>query len=218
MRAPARVVISLALLCAWMLPAAAATYQVEIIIFAYPQPNADGERFIADEGLPSPQGLAQLGDGAQETGAVVTLLPAASHHLDGVLGALRRGGKYRPLLHASWLQPESGRVRGVFVSAPAAAATAGLAAPDLEQVRGSVRLRVTRFLHVDLDLAYWPGAAPPGMAETGGLEQAEHVRLQESRKIKLNEVHYFDHPLFGALLQVSRAGGQADADAVAPLE
>ena len=213
MHAPARVVISLVLLCVWMLPAAAATYQVEIVIFAYPQPNTDGERFSADEGLPSPQGLARLGGAVQETGPVVTPLPAASHRLDGVLGALRRGGKYRPLLHASWLQPESGRVRGVFVSAPAAAATPDLAAPDLERVMGSVRLRVTRFLHVDLNLAYWPGAAPPGMAEAGGPEQADHVRLQESRKIKLNEVHYFDHPLFGALLQVSRAGGQVDAAA-----
>ncbi|MCG8324602.1 MAG: peptidoglycan binding protein CsiV [Thiotrichales bacterium] len=31
-----------------------------------------------------------------------------------------------------------------------------------------------------------------------------YARIRESRKIKLNEVHYFDHPLFGALIQVSR--------------
>ncbi len=202
-----KVVLTLALLWAWALPATAASYQVEIVIFAYPQPNADGEQFAADEGLPAPQGLAQLGDGGQGTGPVVTPLSSSSYRLNGVLGALRRGGKYRPLLHASWLQPDAGRIRGVYVSSSAAAATPGLTATDVEQVMGSVRLRVTRFLHVDMDLAYFPGAAPPGVTEAGGPEQADHVRLRESRKIKLNEVHYFDHPLFGALLQVSRAGG-----------
>jgi hypothetical protein len=29
------------------------------------------------------------------------------------------------------------------------------------------------------------------------------VRLVESRNIKLRQVHYFDHPLFGVLLQVT---------------
>ena len=28
--------------------------------------------------------------------------------------------------------------------------------------------------------------------------------MRESRKIKLNELNYFDHPLFGVILQVSR--------------
>jgi len=130
-----------------------------------------------------------------------------------VLNALRRGGKYRPLLHTSWIQPASGRIRGVFVSTPAVTAISDSPTPDVERVMGSVRLRVTRFLHVDIDLAYFPGAASSGMAAAGGSVQLDHVRLTESRKIKFNEVHYFDHPLFGALLQVSRAGGGADTDA-----
>jgi hypothetical protein len=35
-------------------------------------------------------------------------------------------------------------------------------------------------------------------------------RLNESRRIKVSETHYFDHPKFGALVRVSpaRAGGQ----------
>ena len=30
------------------------------------------------------------------------------------------------------------------------------------------------------------------------------LRLKEKRRLKLNEKHYFDHPKFGILLQVSR--------------
>jgi len=212
MHAFARVALSLVLLCVWALPAAAAGYQVEIIVFAYPQPDGDGEQFATDEGLPSSQGLAQLGDGSGGTGAAVTQLSSSSHRLNGVLGALRRGGKYRPLLHTSWFLPEGGRIRGVYLSAPAAAATSDLGESDVARVMGSVRLRVTRFLHVDMDLAYFPGAAPPDAGVDGGTAQVGHVRLTDSRKIKFNEVHYFDHPLFGALLQVSRAGGGADTD------
>ncbi len=215
MHAHTRVVLVLALWCVWVLPAAASGYQVEVIVFAYAQPNADGEQFSVDEGLPTAQGLALLADGEPGSGTVLTKLPASSQRLNGVLAALRRGGKYRPLLHASWILPEGGRIRGVYVST---AATADLPAPDMEQVMGSVRLRVTRFLHVDMDLAYFPGATAPGVTAESGLQQADHVRLTESRKIKFNEVHYFDHPLFGALLQVSRAGGGTESDALAPEE
>ena len=35
-------------------------------------------------------------------------------------------------------------------------------------------------------------------------DSIESVRLTESRRIKLNELHFFDHPLFGVILQVSR--------------
>ena len=212
MYARTRVVLVLALWCAWALPAAAAGYQLELIVFAYPQPNTDGEQFANDEGLPAAQGLAQLGGGDQGPGAEVTPLPASSHRLNGVLSALRRGGRYRPLLHASWIQPEGGRIRGVFVSTSAATAISDPPAPDVEHVMGSVRLRVTRFLHVDVDLAYFPGASAPAVNGDGGSVPPDHVRLTESRKIKFNEVHYFDHPLFGALLQVSRAGGGAETD------
>ena len=29
------------------------------------------------------------------------------------------------------------------------------------------------------------------------------VRIKEQRQVKLREIHYFDHPLFGVLVQVT---------------
>ena len=48
---------------------------------------------------------------------------------------------------------------------------------------------MSQLLYVDLDFVF---------GSVNGL-----VRMKESRKIKLNELNYFDHPSFGALLMVS---------------
>ena len=37
-------------------------------------------------------------------------------------------------------------------------------------------------------------------------------RLTEKRRLKLNEKHFFDHPKFGLLVQVSRLEAQAETN------
>ena len=76
---------------------------------------------------------------------------------------------------------------------------------------GFVRLRSARFLHLDIDFAYFlaPDApdAPDAADATpapGREAQADYARLTESRRVRLNEIHYFDHPLFGVVVQVSQ--------------
>ena len=48
---------------------------------------------------------------------------------------------------------------------------------------------VGKYLHVDLDFVYYHEGQP--------------VRLKESRRVKLRETHYFDHPLFGIIVELS---------------
>lgn len=82
---------------------------------------------------------------------------------------------------------------------------------------GFVRLRSARFLHLDIDFVYFlapdgdgggPGAASAGTAAPDAAPapdeepQADYARLTESRRVRLNEIHYFDHPLFGVIVQV----------------
>jgi len=70
--------------------------------------------------------------------------------------------------------------------------------PTIAILQGLVGIRVSQLLHVHLDFVF---------AGVDGL-----VRMQESRKIKLNELNYFDHPSFGALLMVSPVDQVADGD------
>ncbi|WP_113955701.1 CsiV family protein [Arenicella xantha] len=43
-------------------------------------------------------------------------------------------------------------------------------------------------------------------------------RMQEKRRLKLNEKHFFDHPKFGLLVQVSRLEAEPEAESVIPSE
>ena len=155
------------------------------------------------------------------------------HRLDGIQRVLKLSREYRPLLHVAWQQPGLGprSARSVhiqqFEEPDLQPPDAGdEEAFDIDAMRseeealyddfqvldllfdGTIKLRSSRFLHVDIDIAYFPESPDndesvvSGIA--GGLQEADYVRLQESRKIKLNEIHYFDHPLFGLILRVSR--------------
>ncbi|MEX2354106.1 MAG: CsiV family protein [Gammaproteobacteria bacterium] len=92
---------------------------------------------------------------------------------------------------------------------------------------GTVRVRSSALLHVDIDMVLF--REPPFLlaeldtdeVDNMGLNEMSlytdeddntgikeippaYVRLQETRRIRLNELHYFDHPMFGIILQVSR--------------
>ncbi|MCC7412253.1 MAG: hypothetical protein IT495_11570 [Gammaproteobacteria bacterium] len=206
----------------WPGVAGASWYHVEVIVFATIEPIAvGGERWPLDPGIPDaarslnliealpafedePEGYAPA---AGETDALVNpvaflRLPPEQERLGAVADRLGRSRNYHVLAHLAWRQPGGGAGgRAVRIgSAPATqdytgAAPAGggerstAAAPGDALIEGTVRLRVGGTLHIDTDLLY-KGVDPP-------------VRLTESRVVKLGELHYLDHPLFGVIVQVT---------------
>ena len=72
---------------------------------------------------------------------------------------------------------------------------------------GTVQLRRTRFLHFDIDLAYYPPPAPlPGSA--GPPLRAQLLgypayRIHQSRQVRTGRLEYFDAPFIGALVRIS---------------
>ncbi len=84
--------------------------------------------------------------------------------------------------------------------------------PELPEpiVDGAIRIRSGFYLHVDVDLTYFNALpAENRMVRTADELQQDPfmklpIKLKETRKIKLNEIHYFDHPMFGLIIQVSR--------------
>ncbi len=149
-------------------------------------------------------------------------LPKDKYRMDGIYRVLRFSEEYRPLIHISWQQPGAKRARAVHIEKLDSAMPEKELSDDNEPdflippkaiVDGIIRVRSGHFLHVDIDLVYFLDSLsnteffPSGETNKNGMfvnQNAEYVRLKETRKIKLNELHYFDHPMFGVILQVSR--------------
>lgn len=102
--------------------------------------------------------------------------------LQGTYSRLTRARNYQPLYYQSWKIP----VASGSVSLPIDIEGAGV---DLD---GWVKIQRGNLLHVIVDLEF----SPP---TSDGLI----YRLNEKRRVLLNEVHYLDHPLFGAVVKVS---------------
>ena len=97
--------------------------------------------------------------------------------------------------------------------------------PEMEELSGKVRLSVSRYLHLEVDLDFRTPIikeetvlVPPPPQESGFFTSSEppaepttrveqrlalqSFRLQESRRMRSKEVHYFDHPMFSVISRV----------------
>ena len=210
---------------------AASWYQVEVIVFDRLNPNLDGEQWQNEEfkirdnlvelepgnaGLDSEQGLVPY-----------MILNKNRNRLNGVYRVLKLSSGYRPLIHLSWQQLATERIQSRYIHlqrldgeqpVPAAESSEPDAEPEFIEsfiqpdriVDGSIRIRSGFYLHADVDFSYFK-VLPPGnkIIRTSeesfiGATDKTVIKLKETRKIKLNEIHYFDHPMYGVILQVSR--------------
>jgi hypothetical protein len=199
-------------------------YQVEIIVFAHRDLDAGEERFPqqitpiarADDPLlevplyvepgptpPADQPIAVEPDGVPapaEDPLAVRLLSPEELQLNNEYRKLSSLGAYRPLVHGGWVQPGLPEEQAT----PVDLTLLGVANP-----RGSVRVYLSRFLHVSLDLTYLDGAASDARAgapigdELREVELAPRYRLLTERQLRSGELHYFDHPAFGVLVKIT---------------
>ncbi|MGI9311122.1 MAG: CsiV family protein [bacterium] len=118
------------------------------------------------------------------------------------LGLIKSG--YRILNTTRWQQPTS-----TYRHAP----LMPLGRPDSALSAGFVRVYTTSLIYADLDLRL----SPPLQLEPSAhseivlapppVDAQPHYFIAEKRRLKFNQIHYFDHPLFGAILGVWATGG-----------
>ena len=162
-------------------------YDVEVLVIEHRLPDLEGGEVWNQTDLSDL--VAELRQASQETntGSETSTLGRAG-------ARLVKDGKHRVLVHRHWNQ-------------------LGQAKSDTKVVRlqsgnqaldGVLRVyQVSRSLYVDVNLAM--------AAEKHGLDRPEDIktpvfRMQEHRRIRLQEIHYFDHPRFGVLVRVMPVG------------
>lgn len=213
-----RIVLLLAagLTCAIALSASAAEpartteplYTVELVILRPVAPLGVAEDWASESSHASTPSTSV--EAEEETAAApgggggrlaVRTLSTAQYRLAAVDAALARSRGYELIRHVGWTQAATPRGAGLAVELSDIA-------PDGEPLRGSVALERGRYLYLKLDLAYSP-AAPPSSLLAGGVGSGPVTfTLQQNRRVKSFERHYFDHPAFGVIAMVSPVGGR----------
>lgn len=175
----------LLLLVAAPLAAEQSWYQAEVIIFARDGEYRNAEQWPAAPTLPDSTN-ARLLQPLDHPDPTLRQIPPEQQQLTEVWQRLRRSRGFKPLLHLAWQQPGLAREAAVSVALPATAAD-GSAIPLL----GQITLSLSRYHHLDADIAYQLPWADP-----------EWYRLQGALRMRSGELHYLDHPLFGLLAKV----------------
>jgi len=173
-------------------PASTNLYEIEVVVFENRLSGLEaGELWARERENPSNTGK----DKPVSAGGN----PPANSSLSATAAALEKSGQHHVLAHLRWRQTAEAK----SVSKPVNISNA---AGGLD---GSLRFYLSRFLIVEMNLAL--REMQDGGVLSGAMENDTVVyRLNEPRRIKVSETHYFDHPKFGALVRVSpaRAGGQ----------
>ena len=174
---------------------------LEMIVFLHLEPEDSTEDILETppvlpppEIYPAPVELPDSGPATPQPPAGILALTRAQFALDGIWASMRRSAGYRPLTHFAWAMPAgwSGQAVPVRLST--------LAASPLS-FSGLASLEEERFVHLTLDLRM------PAVEEGNGA-----YRIRERRRLLLGEVHYFDHPRFGAVARLFRYRPRPEAD------
>jgi hypothetical protein len=165
---------------------------LEVPLYVEPNPPLTAGAAIAVEPEPAPAPV--------DDPLAFRLLAPEQLQLNNEYRKLTNLAAYRTVLHAGWVQPGLPEDQ----AKPFDLTSLGVVNP-----RGNVRVYLSRFLHVSLDISYEDAtAAAATTAEPPGNELREVIlppryRLVTERQTRSGELHYFDHPAFGVLVKVT---------------
>ncbi len=172
-------------------------YQVEVIVF-----ETGAIRGWTEEHWP------EITEPLDLTGSVTaTSLPAAQFLLAGEARRMTPERGYRILSHQSWRifgHPANRATPIKIENFPTAS--------HQTKLLGTMTFHKSRFAHVRLNLQIerkMPNRVKQDFAAYNkipfsNLPQHWRFEINESRRIRTSELHYIDHPLFGALVRIKR--------------
>jgi len=246
-------------------------YDVEVIIFSQTsQQFRDSELWPMDIALPEMKNARPLLPAAKVASRSAaadpvpfTLLDSEAMTLDAEAARIKAAPELELLLHLGWRQPGLSQEQAVSVKVydgmledggMRSASDGSMAPAEPHRMEGTLKLVLSRYLHIYADLLYrepLPEGISPEMMQTSPLaaepaplqttaDTAERstapdlfdlaadpfssglvpryrvYRMQQSRRMRSNELHYLDHPVLGMIIRATPyelPKGETPADA-----
>jgi len=190
-------------------------YTVEIIVFKYAEDVSSGsEVFLGDKiefdedelEILELRPFRSVGDFIPMPDIEFVLLEEEDYQLTEALGRLQRLDAYEPIMHFGWTQatwPEE-------ETEPLSLHRFATPPPEL---RGNLKLYLSRFLHLVVDLQLDAlDASPPDLPIVQQPRGPIRYVINENRILKNGELRYYDHPKFGVLAKVTRVEEDEDVE------
>ena len=177
-------------------------YNVELVIFRQLSPLGVAEDWSVEglKGRPvvsaSDDESGGLAVGAAGSPLSVNPLSPALFKLTAMELSLQRSRGYEVVGHIGWTQIAVPRGSGLAVDL----AEVGL---NGVSVRGTGALERGKYLYLRLNLAYSPADPPASLVGTVQSDRAVTFSLNQVRRVRPFERHYFDHPAFGVIAMIS---------------
>jgi hypothetical protein len=164
-------------------------YDVEVIVFLNNGAVDHGEQWIPPRRDDRFNGVFPEGE--------FTELGKAFYTLKDVSYTLESSRGYSVLFHRAWRQLAYDRNEAV------AYPVHSIIENGRNSVEGTVKLMLERYLHLDMDLLLMSSNGNPNVLYSDAPGNVPVFELREKRRIKSTELHYFDHPRFGAIARVT---------------
>ena len=173
-------------------------YEVEVLVFKNDMPELEGKEIWSPERVDMTLPEIDSASKAADTSSEETDLGKAA------LAMSEKPG-YVILAHKRWSQTADAKSTSPLMRI----------STDSGDLDGTLVFYLSRFLHVEVkmllkDMNGSDGAGsaagksdPANDGKTTAENQLMAYRITESRRVRSNEINYFDHPKFGVLVQIT---------------
>lgn len=184
-------------------------YSVELIIFRPTAPLGVTEDWQSEARVISNPvlGGSENGESGAEpsppanAGAInVGTMSPALFKLAGIESSLQRSRDYQVLGHIGWTQLAVPRGSGLAADL----SQLGLGAATL---KGTAAVERGKYLYLRINLDYTPADPPASLVGTAAPTGPVTFTLDQVRRVRNFERHYFDHPAFGVIAMVAPLSG-----------
>jgi len=156
-------------------------YSVEYIVFENTLTVGDAAEPWTKSALEVPFNAINLNSSQNNAFAA---LNSSERQLHAVASKLKRLSAYTPIAHGGWTQKLQANTPLQPVQVIQQYGT--------NQLNGTITFHSKKYLHLDINL------------QLTELDSSTNYRLKATRRIKADDIHYFDHPRFAVLAHVKK--------------